>query len=152
VKIADLDVMEIAVAAPHHAVMAEALEEAKAVTAETRVHHAVMDLQVKVADHAVMAPQDKEVDRVVMAEIAMVHADSVIVTAHVSRSVTGWKSHATFKSSSSLKTNQPKLWQTTFATAATLLACLMPHVSSSQRAIASRHAIPVPQSAPRVCS
>ncbi len=127
-------------------------EEAKAVTAETRVHHAVMDLQVKAADRAVMVLQAKAADRAVMAEIAMVHADSVIVTAHVSRSVTGWKSHATSKSPLSLKTNQPKRWPITSATAATLSACLMRHVSSSQREIASRHATPVPQSAPRACS
>jgi hypothetical protein len=83
--------------------------EAKIVTVATHVHHAVMDLQGKVAVHAVMAPQGKVAVHAVMAVIAMVHADSVIVTAHVSRSVIGWKSHGMCKSSSSLKTNQPKL-------------------------------------------
>jgi hypothetical protein len=104
--------------------------EAKTATAVTHVHRAAMALQVKVAVHAVMALQVKVAVHAAMEVIAMVHADSVIVTVHASRSATGWKSHGMCKSSSSLKTNQPKLWPTTSATAATLLACSMPHASS----------------------
>lgn len=97
--------MEIAVAAHPHAVMAEA----KIVTAETHVHRAATALQVKVAARAATALQVKEAGHAAMVVIARVHADSVIVTAHVSRSVIGWKFQGMCKSSSSLKTNQPKL-------------------------------------------
>jgi hypothetical protein len=164
VRIAAPDVMEIAVAVHHHAVMAEAQAEAKIATEETHVHRAAMDLRVKVAARAAMDLRVKVAARAAMdlrvkvaahaamVVIAMVHADSVIVTAHASRSVTGWKSHGMCKSSSSLKTNQPKLWPTTFATAAMLSACSMPHASSLPREIASRPVTPALQSVPRACS
>jgi hypothetical protein len=100
--------MEIAVAGLRSAVMAEAQAEAKIATV-VGLRSAVMDLQAKVVARAVMAPQVKVVAHAVKEVIAMVHADSLIVTAHVSRSVIGWKSHGMCKLSSSLKTNQPKL-------------------------------------------
>ena len=112
---------------------------AKAVIVETHAHRAVMAhqgkaaapvetaLQAKAEHRAETDLQVKVVDHAVMAEIAMGHAALVIVTAHVSLSATGWKSHATSKSPSSLKTSLPKLWPTTSATAAMHSACLMPH-------------------------